>query len=109
MILNQTTGKIISRNEIVCQTPWSRARGLMFRKKQNLIMIFPGERTISLHMFFVFYPITVLVVDAEKRVVEINSRFTPFTLWTAKKAGKYVLELAEMSGEVNPGDSISIS
>ena len=66
----------------------------MFRGKRNLVMVFPSERKISLHMFFVFYPIDVLIVDENNKVVEIKRNFKPFTVWNSSEKGKYVVELA---------------
>jgi len=94
MIINNSTNKTISKNEIVCKTFLSQALGLMFRKKKNLIMIFSKERKISLHMFFVFYPIEVLILNKNKEIVEIKRNFKPFTLWNSEKKGMFVIELA---------------
>lgn len=94
MILNKTTKTVLSHQERVCTSMWSQARGLMFRKRQNLIMIFPEEKTISLHMFFVFYPIDILVLDKHRKIVEIKQNFKPFTFWNSTKKGKSVVELA---------------
>ena len=93
MITNKSTNKIISKKELICKSFLSQARGLMFRKKQNLVMAFPKEKRISLHMFFVFYPIDVLVLDKNKRIVDIKRNFKPFTFWNSKKKGKYIVEL----------------
>jgi len=94
MIINKTTGKVISNGEIVCDSFSSQARGLMFRRKKNLVMVFPTERKILLHMFFVFYPIEVLVVDENLKIVEIKRDFKPFMVWNGSEKGKYVIELA---------------
>ncbi len=59
-------------------------------------------------MFFVFYPIAVLVVDKNWRVVEIKENFRPFTFWSSKEKGKYVVELGIKQGGVKVGDLISI-
>lgn len=93
MIINKTTDKKLSTTEIICPTFFSQLRGLMFRPRKNLIMIFPEEKTISLHTFFVFYPIDVLILDGDKKIIEIKRDFKPFTLWNAQKKGKYVVEL----------------
>ena len=80
----------------------------MFRKKKcNLVMVFPQERKISLHTFFVFYPIDVLVLDKERKVMEIKKSFTPYSFWTAQQKGKYVVELAE-SEEYEVGNVLEI-
>lgn len=75
-----------------CRGMWSQARGLMFRAKQNLVMEFPSERRVSLHMFFVFYPIDVLVLDSSKKIVEIKKNLKPWTFWSSNHKGKYVVE-----------------
>jgi len=58
-------------------------------------MIFNKERRISLHNFFVFYPIDILILDKNKKVIEIKNNFKPFTLWNAKNKGKYLIELGK--------------
>ena len=87
---------------------FSQALGLMFRKKQNLVMIFKKEKQISLHMFFVFYPIDVLIVNKNKKIVEIKRNFKPFTFWNSKKKGKYIVELAFPS-EYKLGEQLKFS
>jgi len=80
-------------------------RGLMFRKKQNLIMIFDKEKKVSLHMFFVFYLIDVLILNEKKEILEIKRNFKPFSFWNSKEKGKYVAELA-FPGEYKVGEKI---
>ena len=100
--------KIISHHEKLCTSLFSQTIGLMFHRKQNLIMVFPKERTISLHNFFVFYPLEILILDKDKQVIEINHHFKPFTFWTAKNKGKYLIELGleESKGKVKVGDKL---
>ena len=105
MIFNKTKNKVISSQERVCTSLWSQARGLMFRPKQNLIMIFPKEKEISLHMFFVFYPIDVLILDSTNKIVEIKRNFKPFTFWKSTMKGKSVVELG-IRGEYAVGDKL---
>ncbi len=81
--------------DLYCKSFLSQARGLMLRSKKNLIMEFPEERYISLHNFFVFYPIDVYVLDKNKKVVEEKKNFKPFTLWTSSVKGKYVIEIGK--------------
>ncbi len=108
MITNRTTNTILSHQELICSTTFSQLRGLMFRKKENLVMIFPEEKTISLHTFFVFYPIEVLILESDKKIVEIKRDFKPFTLWNAQKKGKYVVELSS-PGSYSIGDHLEFS
>lgn len=93
MIINKTKNETISKKEKVCKNIFSKGLGLMFSRKKNLIIVFNNERKISLHNFFVFYPIDVLILDKDRKIVEIKRNFKPFTFWSSKKKGKYVVEL----------------
>ena len=97
MINNKTTNKVISKKELVCTNFFSHARGLMFRKRQNLVMAFKKPRRVRLHMCFVFFPIDILVLDENKKIVEIKRDFKPWTFWNSKTKGKYVVELGFQS------------
>jgi len=107
MIINKITNKTISKKEIVCKSFFSQARGLMFRKKHNLVMVLPKERRIGLHNFFVFYPIDVLILDKDMKIIEIKRNFRPFTFWNSKEKGKYVVELG-FPGEYSVGNQLEI-
>ena len=107
MIINKTNNEIISNKEIQANNIFSQARGLMFRKKNNLIMKFPEEKIISLHMFFVFYPIDVLIINENLEIVEIKKNFKPFTFYKSKNKGKYLIELGKTSKEIKIGNKIS--
>ena len=95
MILNQNTKRIISKNEKYCKSFFSQALGLMFSSRKNLIMEFPQEISISLHNFFVFYPLEILILDKNKKVIEIKKKFLPFTFYNPKTKGKFVIELGK--------------
>ncbi len=111
MIFNQTTKKIISRNEKYCKSIWSQALGLMLSPRKNLIMEFPQEQKISLHNFLVFYPLEILILDRNKKLIEIKKNFLPFTFYHPKNKGKFVIELGkeESKGKVKVGDLLGIN
>jgi len=108
MIINQTKKKIISQKELICKTLASQIRGLMFRKKQNLVMIFKEEKPISLHNYFVFFPLEIVLIDKKNRVIEIKPKLLPFTFWSSINKAKILLELAEENSKnlINVGDKI---
>ena len=109
MIINKTQHKTISKKEIVCKSFLSQARGLMFRlQRKNLVMIFPEERRISLHNFFVFYPIDVIVLDSAQRVVEIKRNFRPFTFWRTNNKGRFLIELGKSYPKIDVNDKLII-
>ena len=78
-----------------CISPTSKALGLMFTKEQDRALVFPftKETRVSLHMFFVFYPIDVLFLDESKKVTALKENFRPFTFHNPQKKCKYVIEL----------------
>jgi uncharacterized protein len=108
MIINKTTKQVISNQEKFCKNILSQAIGLMFHKKQNLVMTFPKERKISLHMFFVSFPIDVLILDKDYRVIEIKENFKPYSFWKSKKKGKYLVELGFRNDNVKVDDVLEL-
>jgi len=88
--------RILAKKKRFAKNIFSQALGLMFSTKkedEGLIFVFRNEQKIGLHMFFVFYSIDILVLDKKKKVVEIKRNFKPFTFYSPKHHGKYLLEL----------------
>ena len=48
-----------------------------------------------MHMFFVFFPIDVLFLDKNKKIIEIKKNLRPFSFYYSKNKAKYVAELTE--------------
>jgi uncharacterized membrane protein (UPF0127 family) len=95
----KANGKIIAEKIKFAKTSFQRAKGLMFEdeKKFNYGLIFclPEKSKVlaSIHMLFVFFPITVIWLDEQKKIVDLK-KMTPFELnYTPKKPAKYVIEL----------------
>jgi len=80
-----------------CRTFLSKSLGLMFSKKKTIVLEFKKEKIISLHMFFVFYPIDVLFLDKNKKIVDIKNNFKPFALYTSKNKAKFVVEIPKQA------------
>jgi len=76
----------------------------MFSKKRNLVFVFEHEQRVSLHMFFVFFPIDVLFLDHKKKIVEIKTQFKPFTFYKSKEKAKYVVELVNNKKKYKKGE-----
>lgn len=111
MLKNQKNNSILAKKAKFCKTLFSKALGLMFSKKnKTLIFIFNKEKVISLHMFFVLYPIDVVFLNKNKKVVEIKENFKPFTCYTPKNKAKYIIELPKETikkTKTSIGDTIS--
>ena len=95
IIKNATKRATIAKKSIFIDDNISKFIGLMFSKKQNrsLIFKFGKEKIISLHMFFVFYPIDVLFLDKNKIVVDKKEGFNPFTFCKSEKKAMYAVEM----------------
>ena len=76
-LVNQRSSEIVARRVTVCDTFWKRARGLMFRRRlaaDEAYVFVESRESVALtaiHMFFVFFPIAVLWLDQERRVVDM--------------------------------------
>lgn len=73
-----------------------KALGLMFRSKKpdfGLVFVFNRELRADLHMLFVFFPIDVLFLDKNKKVVDIKKNFKPFGYCAPKAKAMFVVEM----------------
>ncbi|MEI8364524.1 MAG: DUF192 domain-containing protein [archaeon] len=99
MLYNVSKKKTILNKVKIADTEFKQALGLMFsrRSKFNYCLIFsrPTSSIIgsSIHMMFVFYPITVIFLDENKKVVDIKKKVIPFWFYAPKKPAKYILEM----------------
>lgn len=46
-------------------------------------------------MFFVFFPIDLIFLDKNKKVIEIKENFRPFTIYNSSKKAMYVIECGD--------------
>jgi uncharacterized protein len=79
----------------------SRFMGLMFRKnpEKGLILKLPSSRSrrgSAIHMFFMRFPLDIIFLDADKKIVDMVS-IKPWKTYTPKAPSKYVIELEEDS------------
>ncbi len=103
MIVNASKKRVLAKNFGVCNSSLSKAKGLMFSGKKTLVFIFGEERRISIHMFFVFFPIDILFLDKNRRVIEIKRELKPFEVYRSRKCAKYFIEFP--LGVVNKGNT----
>lgn len=93
-VLNKTKGNaLVASRVIVAQGFFGRLRGLMFRNElregEGLLL----EKTSSIHMCFMRFPIDVIFLDSDNRVVKVVSDLKPWTLFCGAKGAVCVLEL----------------
>ena len=76
MLRNLTTGDLLASRVVRCDTFWKRARGLMFRASlgpDEVYLFVERKESVAqttIHMFFVFFPIAVIWLDRDGRVVD---------------------------------------
>lgn len=92
MELTRTDGELVCRARVATSFA-SRFRGLMgtARLPRGSGLLFPGSR--SVHTHFMRFPIDVVFLDAERRIVSVRTALRPWRFAAAKGADS-VLELA---------------
>lgn len=101
--------KVIAKKTVFFRNSWTQGWGLIFRKPERgtaYIFDFKRELYVTFHMLFVFWPIDLYLLDAEKRVVEAKKRFLPFTLFKPKKRFCYALETLAGEVKLKKGDKV---
>jgi len=77
-IRNQRTGRVVLERAKVCSTFWSHFKGLQLSRRlpEGEGLIFTtgkeGRSHTAIHMFFVFFSIGVIWLDASGRVVDVR-------------------------------------
>ena len=98
-IYNKSKKTILAKQFGMCKTLWSKARGLMFSKIKPLVFLFPNERIIRLHSFFVFAPIDLVFLNKKGFVVDLKRGWKPFSFYCSKRKAAILLELP--AGAIN--------
>ncbi len=107
MIINSTKRFVVSKNHKIYRGIW-QAKGLMFSSKKAAVFPFPKPKRASIHTLFVFYPIDLLFLDYNKKVVEKKDNLGPFSSYSSKKEASLLIELPSDSGKaVSIGDTIT--
>jgi uncharacterized membrane protein (UPF0127 family) len=113
MLVNLTTGEILAQHVTRCESFGQRLRGLMFRRRldpdEAYLFSCKSESIVeaSIHMFFVFFPISVLWMDGEQVVVDkrLARPFRP--LYAPQRAAAYFVEGApQLLERAQVGDRI---
>jgi uncharacterized membrane protein (UPF0127 family) len=116
MLTNLTTGERLSQTVTRCDTFWKRLRGLMFRRglAEGEVLLFVEKREsvaqTSIHMLFVFFPIAVVWLDGERRVVDkvLARPFRPYYA-PGRPAQYYVEGQPSLLERVKVGDQLEFT
>jgi len=95
-LVDEDTGKIVAEKVMVAESFFSRFRGLMLRRRlggdEALLFRFKKPGRHSVHMFFVRFPIDLVYLDLDSKVVEVRTWLKPWRLHLSKVDSKYLLE-----------------
>ena len=118
MMVNATSGETLANSIVRCDTFWKRGRGLMLRGRRavadgQVYLFVEGRESIAraaIHMLFVFFPIAVVWLDGERRVVD-SALALPFRPYYApRKPAQYYIEgHPSLLERVRVGDRIEFS
>lgn len=94
MLYNLTKKKIVARRPVAAGGFTGRLRGLMFRKSFppgcDALLLYPCS---AVHTFFMNFPIDLLLVDKEWRVVDICQMMQPGSVSAYAKGAVFCVEL----------------
>ena len=110
-VLNTTKGTLLADKAIFAEILWKRLVGLLGRKglgRGEALVIRPCS---GIHTFFMRFPIDVIFLDEELKVVKVIERIPPFRMSLPAFAAKCAIEL--LSGAIGKsqteiGDLIEI-
>lgn len=103
VILNRTRNTVLVKEFEEAKNIWKKTIGLMFRKNlhkdRGLLMVFNNETRTGIWMFGMRFPIDLVFIDKDKRIVDLREHIKPLSLkpntWRVyypKKPVKYILE-----------------
>ena len=98
-LINQTKNTILAEDIYLANLPFKRIRGLLGRKvflpEQAIIL----EPCNSVHTFFMHFPIDILFLDKNYKVIKVLPKFNPNRISNIYWHSKRVIELP--TGKIN--------
>ncbi len=109
VVRNRTKETVIAEQAVLARGWWSRLRGLIGRRGLG-----PGEGLIiepcsSIHTCFMAFPIEVLFVDRQHRVLRATAAIAPWRFGPVVARSRYVVELpvgAVAASQTEDGDEL---
>jgi uncharacterized membrane protein (UPF0127 family) len=84
MIINKTKDEVLAREVEIADSTRKKAKGLMFRdslpEDHALLMTFSSEGNHKIWMFGMRFPIDIVFLDSEKRVIGIHENAKPLSI-----------------------------
>ena len=98
MIKNKTKKTVLAKKIRYCRNVFQKGFGLMLKREKAVkdtgwLFIFRNPRKISITMAFVSFPIDIIFLDADSRVVDAVEGLKPWRLYDSWKYASYCIEL----------------
>ena len=112
MLVVERTGARLASALETASTPWQRAKGLLGRNTLP-----PGCGLVirpcrAVHTWFMRFPIDVVFIDDDRRIVRIAHRLAPFRTASGGRRARAVIELpagcADAAGAIE-GDRVAFA
>lgn len=111
-LINKNNNIILADNVLIAGTIWTRLRGLLGKKEFK-----PGSTLIikpcnSVHTFFMQFPIDVLFVDHQDKIIKIIPQMPPWRITSIYFNAAYAIEFPANTIQrtsVKVGDQINFT
>ena len=96
MIINKTKETVLAKKYKICKSFLSKTIGLIFSlKPKTLLFIWKKEKIRNIHMILVFFPIDIIWLNKNKKVIDLRKKIMPFLITNTNKSAKYIIELPQ--------------
>ncbi|MDD5196830.1 MAG: DUF192 domain-containing protein [Candidatus Omnitrophota bacterium] len=92
-IINQTRSSVLADDTIIADTFFRRVRGLLGKNSLNQGQALILNPCNSIHTYFMRFPIDILFVDENNRVLQIITDLVPFRFSPLFFKSRLVIEL----------------
>lgn len=108
-LIRRDTHEVVLDSVEIADGFWSRLRGLQFRP-----MLTPGTGLLlipcqSIHTFFMRFPIDVVTLDQDARVLEIRPQLLPWRTFVPKSKPWAILEVPAGTTRLQPGIPLGLA
>jgi len=96
MLFNITKKQVLFKDILFAKTFFQRLKGFMFVFNPKKAVIFEEKKEtttlLSVHSFFVFFPVLLVYLDNQNRVVDLFL-LKPFSFYNQRKKAKTLIEI----------------
>jgi uncharacterized membrane protein (UPF0127 family) len=110
-IVHRRTGEVLLKGARWCDSYFCKLRGFQFRRSrepgETLILVYHMDQSITIHMFFVFFPLALVWVDSRGIVThaQLAKPWRPY--YSSPDLSRYVIETApEFLTQIEVGDEV---